>query len=213
MSSKTLGLKIIGAVCCERCGAVIGMRCRNPSTGRTNFNLGSVCVVRWKAYKRYLAIVEERSHGPRSEIKQSDVVGGVIDRNPVDRKAFDVTRAGPQAWPTPGTSAEWRGRTAPKLRQIPPDMPNLIGVKCGQLTVVGLSLHSGKSGHGRATAWVCRCSCGYYVLRKTRAVRNPKNSKDACAPCRWVADANRVQYKRDVFAHTGQWPPDFTEER
>lgn len=54
------------------------------------------------------------------------------------------------------------------------------GLKRGFLTVLGRA-------EGAATVkgapYVCKCSCGYYTVRRARALKNPANDKDACALC------------------------------
>jgi len=61
----------------------------------------------------------------------------------------------------------------PALRQE----RTLVGAKIGRLTVVGM-LNTSKS------ICVVRCCCGQYETRRPRAIRNPKNSVDACDRCR-----------------------------
>jgi len=56
------------------------------------------------------------------------------------------------------------------------------GMKFGFLTVLGRASrkHSSKK---KGAAYVCRCLCGMYVIRRARAVLNPANDKDACGRC------------------------------
>lgn len=91
------------------------------------------------------------------------------------------------------TCAHWRA--APFMSsKVPRDMPNLIGVRFGRFTVVGLEKEMKNRG------WVCRCDCGDFETRKTRAVRNPNNFGDRCHECR-----DRAFEVRDyVFAKTGR---------
>lgn len=59
---------------------------------------------------------------------------------------------------------------------------DLTGRVYGSLTVVGLSV--------RPKRWVCRCSCGYYTHRTTKALKNPANFRTACDRCmyaRWLS--------------------------
>lgn len=59
-----------------------------------------------------------------------------------------------------------------------PDARNLTGGVYGKLTVIGLSVRPGR--------WVCRCSCGYYTHRTTKALKNPHNTQTACDRCMWT---------------------------
>lgn len=178
------------------------MACRHPDTGRNIFlSKKRVHIMRNRAYN---TLIDSQQTDERSDIRPSPVVNSTIVLNPVDKKAFVVTRPGPQVWPN--KKNEWRGVSIPKLRAVPSDMPNLIGATFGFLTVVGLSQHSGKRGEGRAAAWVCRCRCGYYILRRTRAVKNPNNVNDACEPCLNTDRAEEKSYRIQVFRETGQWP-------
>lgn len=74
----------------------------------------------------------------------------------------------------------------PSMRPIPRGVPNLVGVKFGRLTVVGLFTEAASNGTGAKgiALWVVRCSCGSYETRRGKSVRNPNNSVDACDKCR-----------------------------
>lgn len=63
-----------------------------------------------------------------------------------------------------------------------PLFDNLTGVKFGRLTVFNYL------GRGK---WQCRCVCGNYCSRKSKAVKNPKNDHDACEECRELAFLKR----------------------
>ena len=84
-----------------------------------------------------------------------------------------------------------------KIGTRSPDVPNVIGVQFGRFRVLGST--GRKAGKGGAT-WVVRCSCGTYSVRTTKAIRNPKNSKDACGRCRHIAFV-KASY---VFHKTGK---------
>lgn len=57
----------------------------------------------------------------------------------------------------------------------------LIGKQFGRLTVVGLCVS--RANKGESSLWSCRCACGAYVSRTTRAVNNTNNF-DMCDVCR-----------------------------
>ncbi|HCI6749388.1 TPA: hypothetical protein NPP60_005058 [Klebsiella variicola subsp. variicola] len=56
----------------------------------------------------------------------------------------------------------------------------MIGLRCGRLTVIGLSTTKKR--------YVCRCYCGRYCLRSGVAIKNPANQTiDRCELCRALA--------------------------
>jgi len=71
---------------------------------------------------------------------------------------------------------------------------DLTGIKFGRLTVVGMvkmeqtELSPDKKTGGR---WAVRCACGFYEMRTAKAVKNPKNSEDACQDCKSLENAKR----------------------
>jgi len=144
--------------------------------------------------------------GQRSDIQTSPVVNSVVVRNPIDRNAFNVVQPGDAPWPT-RSGGEWRGAAPPLLRdRRPNDQQDMTGRTFGKLTVIGLSTKAGKDSRGGAACWICRCECGYFVARKTKAVRNSRNNYDACTQCRHVEALKEAPYRRRVFNETGQWP-------
>lgn len=73
----------------------------------------------------------------------------------------------------------------PEIKPLPRNAPNLIGMSFGRFKVVG---YLGPIGHANAQhgAWLVRCSCGRYEYRRAKAIRNQKNTADACQECRHV---------------------------
>ncbi|EHF0215350.1 hypothetical protein IFY47_003407 [Salmonella enterica] len=75
-------------------------------------------------------------------------------------------------------------------------LPNLTGIRRGRLVAYGFMPQLRK--------WACRCDCGKYVLRRSRAIANDKNLADACTACRdllflkreeiWRREGKRVDY-------------------
>ncbi|ECN9265168.1 hypothetical protein ACLMYS_003823 [Salmonella enterica] len=75
-------------------------------------------------------------------------------------------------------------------------LQNLTGIRRGRLVAYGYVPGMKK--------WACRCDCGRYVLRRTKAMANDKNLADCCARCRellflkreevWRRDGKRVEY-------------------
>ncbi len=65
----------------------------------------------------------------------------------------------------------------------------LIGTCFGRMTVIGYAREQGSP--KKRSRWVVRCSCGYYEIRKVKAIRNPMNSNDCCQACE-----HTVRFKR-----------------
>ncbi|EIW6162769.1 hypothetical protein MF451_003766 [Salmonella enterica subsp. enterica serovar Saintpaul] len=75
-------------------------------------------------------------------------------------------------------------------------LPNLTGIRRGRLMAYGYVPGLRK--------WACRCDCGKYTLRSTKAMNNDKNLADACGDCRellflkreeiWRREGKRVEY-------------------
>jgi hypothetical protein len=82
--------------------------------------------------------------------------------------------------PKPG-SLEPIWDVPPKLKAPPADAPQLVGLRKGNLTVLGMWADNPLSGH--IGKWVVRCVCGNYTIRKSRALRNPENIDDMCSHC------------------------------
>lgn len=65
---------------------------------------------------------------------------------------------------------------------------DLTGLKCGWLTVIGLS-------EEKKDRWVCRCVCGKYVFRTAKSLRRVKDIIDKCMHC------NKLDYLRQRSSH------------
>ena len=63
-----------------------------------------------------------------------------------------------------------------------PDV-NLTGRVVGRLTVRGVYAINDGAGKRR---WACRCACSNWVVRQTKALKNPANVDDGCRDCRHV---------------------------
>jgi hypothetical protein len=73
-----------------------------------------------------------------------------------------------------------------------PSFVNLSGMVIGRLKVVGLST--------KKRRWVCRCSCGRYVLRKALALTSGSAASAPCDQCYLLALAK----KHDLLRRTGK---------
>jgi len=125
-------------------------------------------------------------------------------REPVDRVARRVVGGGDHHY-FANRSDEICSPVPLEIRPVPVycGMPDLTGTKFGRLTVVGLATVVYSTGRWTSdpldrarqkggAKWLCRCECGMYTLRKTKAVRDPTRyaavdagwSEDKCLQCR-----------------------------
>ncbi|WP_247842251.1 hypothetical protein [Pseudomonas sp. MWU12-3103b] len=73
-----------------------------------------------------------------------------------------------------------------------PGFLNLVGVKFGRLIVLGISAET-------KARWVCKCVCGYYVLRTAKAIKAGAKGS-CCNRCKLLANAKSAEY----FRRTGK---------
>jgi hypothetical protein len=121
--------------------------------------------------------------GQRRKVPATEAVATL---RPVNRTAALVTQRGPKGVELENTIAQVHSDVALPMRPFTgePNLPNLTGHVFGTLTVMGLWAHKTEAG---ALRWVCRCRCGSYLTRSTKAIRNPQNARDACDKCRHLA--------------------------
>jgi len=199
-------LRIFAHIACSYCGASAGQQCRNKLDGSV-MAADFICVARRRDYESGRSNVKPAETGltlDPSLVVNSPVVGGSVHTIPVDRVARRVT-GHVSHWDT--TPGEVRSVSPLPTRAIPPDMPDLLGKMLGRLSVVGLSaLHSGNhregGSAGQRAVWVCRCQCGYYVLRTSKAIRKNIDPLHVCDKCDSI---NRLR-SYAVFQETGHWP-------
>ena len=97
-----------------------------------------------------------------------------------------------------------------KIKPIVPEMPKddslkkkakeVLGKRRSRLVVIAWFGSSPKSG----AKWLCRCDCGYYVIRHSSFLKK-QNNFDACLECRFVIQKRRHNH----WLATGK---DLTEE-
>lgn len=82
----------------------------------------------------------------------------------------------------------------PVRRDLPetPSFKDLTGIKFGRLTVIGYSAT-------HKSRWVCRCTCGNYVMRRGAAIRDGLGAM--CEHCYMLQRAKRD----DLFRRTGKF--------
>lgn len=118
----------------------------------------------------------------------------IATRRPVDVVAARVTAPGPRVLESSKRITTYCEAAPMAMRQVFPGVPNLTGRVQGWLTVVGMAVERGGAG-GRQGRWVCRCRCGYYVLRTSKAVKNSNNANDRCDRCRQLEHLQLRQRK------------------
>jgi hypothetical protein len=109
---------------------------------------------------------------------------------PINKTAALVVSTGNHFEPKIKPHCHDERENCPKLRLkwATQETFNLTGLKCGWLTVVGLSAEKNDK-------WVCRCVCGKHVFRTARSLRRVKNVTDKCIHC------NKLDYLREINSH------------
>ena len=103
----------------------------------------------------------------------------IIASRPVNKQTA-ISNSGGVSYEPPDIHSRKIYDAPPKMKDVPIDAPNLIGVKFGKLTVVGLQ---DKPQQRRGASWVVKCVCGKYETRHAKAIRNEKNIGDCCKHC------------------------------
>jgi len=109
---------------------------------------------------------------------------------PINKTAAFVVSSGSHFEPKIKPHCHDERDTCPELRLQwgTQETFNLTGLKCGWLTVVGLS-------EEKKDRWVCRCVCGKYVFRTAKSLRKTKSIVDKCIYC------NKLDYLRQKNSH------------
>jgi len=108
------------------------------------------------------------------------------DMTPVDITAARVLSGGEHYVSRSGFKG-WRAEICPPLRPLLPTDLNLVGLKFGRFTVMGLPREKVMLSR-KTSAWVVRCACGRFEHRSAKAIRNPANFGDRCFECRKTAE-------------------------
>ena len=108
--------------------------------------------------------------------KHNDRFDAILASTPLNSSAARVTARGehwvPEAQLPPGL-LHWEAPPRTKPFVAPPQDPNhpdLKGKRFGRFTVVGV-LDDDGGGKNRGARWVCRCDCGDYEAKTTKAIR------------------------------------------
>lgn len=65
---------------------------------------------------------------------------------------------------------------------------DLVGIRKGKLIVLGVSDVDTK------IRWVCKCVCGTYTIRSTKAINSDRNIDDCCQSCKRIKYHDKLQY-------------------
>lgn len=125
----------------------------------------------------------------------------VISSTPLNTDAAKARDGGGVHWnPEVNVSpGKVRSHAPPPMKPLPSNRtcPNLIGLKVGKLTVIGLAAKNTSDG----AAWVVRCVCGYYETRKAKALRRADYAPQAmCDECKYLSDLKAGRVKRPTVA-------------
>ena len=114
---------------------------------------------------------------------------------PIDKKAALVVSKGFQYQPEKKIRANDSDFPIPveKNENPDPNFKDLTGIRFGRLKVIGKAANRNKR-------WVCRCDCGKYTVRTTKAVKNPENYGDRCDLCQHHA----YLVKKRIWQDTGK---------
>lgn len=119
-----------------------------------------------------------------------------LHSTPIDRTASRVIRRGVHWEPKLLAGREPCFDVLPPIREITPEIirarasrgaqfVNLIGSRVGELTVVALAVFESKKKGAPPLRWVCRCSCGSFVYRTSKAIITAAPAPEAwrCPRC------------------------------
>ena len=115
----------------------------------------------------------------------------VITSAPLDAKAATVRDSESiDHWEAKvaDTQPRWFAPPLP-VKPRPDAVPDLSGVRFGRMVVVRYHDNHPKVG----SKWLCRCSCGYYETRKTKAITANKNTDHSCSACNYIGHIAYVQ--------------------
>ena len=124
------------------------------------------------------------------------------DMMPVDVTAGRVLSGG-EHYVSRSKFNGWSAEVCPPLRRLMPYDLNLVGVKFGRFTVMGLPREKVMLSR-KTAAWIVRCACGRFEHRSAKAIRNPANFGDRCYECRKLAE-NRVVHEWHTAGRQLDW--------
>jgi hypothetical protein len=124
-------------------------------------------------------------------------------REPIDKAAALVTSKSSDWW-RPEKKIDIRHwDVCPPTRPVPFGLKNKKGRRFGRFVVVGLEPIT-----SNRTTWICRCDCGRFEPRTSKAIENHKNRFDMCHECRYQYELRRCHARLEFKLNTGHWPDD-----
>ncbi|WII71763.1 hypothetical protein QJS83_14960 [Bdellovibrio sp. 22V] len=127
----------------------------------------------------------------------------IIKRVPINKIAARVTEEGEHYTPPKKGNGVDRETPYPVVKIIDCVNPtqaqaiiNMVGKRRGRLVVIGRLDHVYYK-----QRWVCRCDCGMYTLRSTKAMKNTAHV-DMCEQCQHLLYLKR----NDIWRRTGKEP-------
>lgn len=133
-------------------------------------------------------------------MKSTDL-DAIVASVPIDKTAARQMSGGIHWTPSVNLGRARAHMDAPRVRRVPIEGENLIGLRAGRLTVVGAyDDPAGSKSKGRK--WQVRCDCGQYEVRKGRALKQLKNPDECCSQCEYLVQIKRHEH----FRRFGKWP-------
>ncbi len=117
----------------------------------------------------------------------------------VNRQAVEVLKRGVH-WDSTKRMVNADSPFPLPMRPLPKSISaseSVLGRRQGRLTVIGLSIKPKK--------WVCKCDCGVYVHRTSKAIKNKENYLDRCEMCRQKLFLQKVAYLKMTGKHIQVW--------
>jgi hypothetical protein len=131
----------------------------------------------------------------------------IVTSKPLNKTAALVTGKGVHWEPRKKIVNEWDVSSDVPLptRDFPKTsdpVSNLTGLRVGRLEVKGLSANHTQSKTG--AAWVVRCTCGQYEIRRTKFLKTGDPERAMCIRCNYIAELKKGKVSPSIVAVHGQ---------
>jgi hypothetical protein len=118
----------------------------------------------------------------------------IFSSAPVNATAAKVaSRSGVQWSPEKDLDKPWQVRSDAPLPTRPfrgPPENDMTGDRKGRLTIIGQS-HTARCSNGKGSAWVVRCTCGYYEIRRIQTWKKLPPERAMCTHCDYLEEMKR----------------------
>ncbi|KJS40374.1 MAG: hypothetical protein VR70_05915 [Rhodospirillaceae bacterium BRH_c57] len=118
--------------------------------------------------------------------------GVVLTMRPTNKTAAMVMAKGFEYQPDKKINTPHHWDAPQQVRPVPKNTQDLTGLRVGRLRVIGLLIDK--------PLWLVRCDCGKYEARRSKSLKNERNSGDRCEICRH----HNYLMMADEFRRTGQ---------